>query len=140
MPSTRSDELSHCLKTESFLQPIGNSFLCGPSLNDASAANRNGKYLFPYLSAELKQLYTHRTRHTVAHYLRAFRFPGEFVNSKDANTFNILSPDSLRLRFAYLYWVSIHTGKPDPDFTALFLGMYHFRGKYKVHPEEDDCE
>jgi hypothetical protein len=138
MRLTHSVESSRYLKTEKYILRNNSSFSCGPSSNGRLDESRNRHYLFPFFEKDLRRTYRNRTRNTVAHFLRAFRFP----DVRDKTMFDIENAHSLRMRLSYLYWVSIHTGEPDPDFTALFLGMYHFFGKYgtPTFKEENDCE
>lgn len=121
-------------KIEIPLGPHASLHTCGPSLNEVLAAGINVRYLTPYLAPDLKKSYREKVRHTIAHYIRAFRYPVEPAES----TFGITDPLSLRTRLAYLYWVSIHTGPEDRKFTSLFIKMYDEYGKYRLEEKENE--
>ena len=131
MPSTNSGELLATWKIGKQPLQCGSYPTSGRKSKGQLAYQTNRLHLYPYFNKALQHSYESRVRNTIAHYIRAFRFPtGEKHN--DQINLDIFDGKVLRLRIAYLYWVSLHTGQPDRKFKSTFTGLYDEYGKFSL--------
>jgi len=84
------------------------------------------------MTAELIQAYRAKMPiATIAMMIRGFKFDEGYAG------FHMENLKMLRMRLAYLFWVSLHSGPVDYVLRKIFLNMHREKGTYGCNPGEE---
>lgn len=77
---------------------------------------------YPMLGPTLLKMYKMHSVYSVREYMKGFVFvqKGRKIGEPHVQTsFDLMDPSSLRVRYVFLYWVQLHTGKVNSRFTFM---------------------